>query len=158
MRREADALGKLRLPGAPTVDQLAEVGVKRVSLGTGLAQVAFSLAQTAARELFENGTYTTLDGTIDYLTNERQALLTTPRLLRRKAQSCGRVALAITPPEGPQMRSAADSVRGAIATAPASPDAESARLPTDPLGGSVGSRSPSNPAWFEVSVKPGLAQ
>lgn len=62
------AVNAMWLPGAPTVDQLAEAGVKRVSLGTGLPQVAFSLAQAAARELFENGTYITLDGTIDYFT------------------------------------------------------------------------------------------
>jgi len=62
------AVNAMWLPGAPTVDQLAEAGVKRVSLGTGLTQVAFSLAQAAAWELFEKGTYTTLDGTIDYFT------------------------------------------------------------------------------------------
>lgn len=47
------AVNAMSLPGAPTIDQLAAAGVRRVSLGTGLTQVAFSLAQAAARELFE---------------------------------------------------------------------------------------------------------
>jgi len=53
-------------PHAPTVDEFAAVGVRRVSVGTGLAQVAYAAADRAARELLATGTYRALDGGLDY--------------------------------------------------------------------------------------------
>jgi 2-methylisocitrate lyase-like PEP mutase family enzyme len=48
-------------PGAPTVAELAELGVSRISVGGGLAFVAIEAVAAAARELRESGTYTFLD-------------------------------------------------------------------------------------------------
>jgi 2-methylisocitrate lyase-like PEP mutase family enzyme len=53
-------------PGAPAVDELAAVGVRRVSVGTGLAQAAYAAADRAARELLATGTYGTLEGGLAY--------------------------------------------------------------------------------------------
>jgi 2-methylisocitrate lyase-like PEP mutase family enzyme len=53
-------------PGAPSVELLAEAGVRRVSAGTALAQSAYARAQRAAREMLEHGTYTALEEAIDY--------------------------------------------------------------------------------------------
>ncbi|HEX9030931.1 MAG TPA: isocitrate lyase/phosphoenolpyruvate mutase family protein [Streptosporangiaceae bacterium] len=47
----------LALPGAPTVAELAEIGVKRVSVGGAFAFVALGALVHAARELREQGTY-----------------------------------------------------------------------------------------------------
>jgi 2-methylisocitrate lyase-like PEP mutase family enzyme len=52
--------------GAPTVAQLSEIGVRRVSVGTAIAQAAYTVAQRAAEELLQAGTYTALDGAIIY--------------------------------------------------------------------------------------------
>ncbi|HEX4564596.1 MAG TPA: isocitrate lyase/phosphoenolpyruvate mutase family protein, partial [Solirubrobacteraceae bacterium] len=43
--------------GAPTVRELAELGVKRVSVGGAFAFVAYDAALDAARELLGEGTY-----------------------------------------------------------------------------------------------------
>ncbi|MFF2325005.1 MULTISPECIES: isocitrate lyase/phosphoenolpyruvate mutase family protein [unclassified Streptomyces] len=47
-------------PGAPTVAELGEIGVARVSLGSGVAQAAYAAARRAARELSESGAYSSL--------------------------------------------------------------------------------------------------
>jgi 2-methylisocitrate lyase-like PEP mutase family enzyme len=47
----------LALPGAPSVAELAGVGVSRVSVGGAFAFVAFGAMVEAARELREQGTY-----------------------------------------------------------------------------------------------------
>jgi 2-methylisocitrate lyase-like PEP mutase family enzyme len=47
----------LAVPGGPTVGQLAEVGVARVSVGGGFAYVALGAVVEAAQELREAGTY-----------------------------------------------------------------------------------------------------
>ena len=47
----------LALPGAPSVSELAEVGVSRISIGGGFAFVAMGAVVEAARELREDGTY-----------------------------------------------------------------------------------------------------
>jgi len=47
----------LALPGAPTVADLAELGVARISVGGAFAYAAFGAAAEAARELLEDGTY-----------------------------------------------------------------------------------------------------
>jgi 2-methylisocitrate lyase-like PEP mutase family enzyme len=53
-------------PGAPTVAELAAAGVRRVSVGTAVSQAAYSLAQRAATELLTTGTYTALEGALDF--------------------------------------------------------------------------------------------
>jgi 2-methylisocitrate lyase-like PEP mutase family enzyme len=47
----------LALPGAPSVAELAEAGVSRISIGGGFAYVALGAVVEAARELREEGTY-----------------------------------------------------------------------------------------------------
>jgi 2-methylisocitrate lyase-like PEP mutase family enzyme len=47
-------------PGSPTISELGALGVARVSLGPRLAEAALAVAQAAARELLESGTYTSL--------------------------------------------------------------------------------------------------
>ncbi|MER6349453.1 isocitrate lyase/PEP mutase family protein [Streptomyces sp. NPDC001595] len=53
-------------PGAPTVAELAALGVARVSVGAGLAQAAHALVRRAARELLDAGTYDALAEGVDY--------------------------------------------------------------------------------------------
>jgi 2-methylisocitrate lyase-like PEP mutase family enzyme len=48
----------LARPGVPAVAELAEVGVRRVSVGGGFAFAALGAVVEAARELREAGTYT----------------------------------------------------------------------------------------------------
>jgi len=48
----------LALPSAPTVPELADAGVSRVSVGGGFAFAALGAVVEAARELQELGTYT----------------------------------------------------------------------------------------------------
>lgn len=47
----------LALPGVPSVDELAAIGVARISVGAGFALVALGAVVAAARELLERGTY-----------------------------------------------------------------------------------------------------
>ena len=47
----------LVLPGMPSVSELAEAGVSRISVGGGFAFAAYGAAVTAGRELLESGTY-----------------------------------------------------------------------------------------------------
>lgn len=47
----------LALPGVPPVAELAAVGVKRISVGSGFNLVALGATVDAARELLEQGTY-----------------------------------------------------------------------------------------------------
>jgi 2-methylisocitrate lyase-like PEP mutase family enzyme len=63
-------------PGAPSVAELAALGVARISAGSGLAQAAHALVRRAARELLEEGTYGTLADGYDY--GELNTLLTRP--------------------------------------------------------------------------------
>lgn len=53
-------------PGGPSVAELAKAGVRRVSVGTGVAQAAYTAARAAAVEVLEQGTYGALDGAVDY--------------------------------------------------------------------------------------------
>ncbi|MFF4171981.1 isocitrate lyase/phosphoenolpyruvate mutase family protein [Streptomyces sp. NPDC001744] len=53
-------------PGAPTVAELAKLGVARVSLGSSVAQAAYATARRAAAELTATGTYTSLADAVDY--------------------------------------------------------------------------------------------
>jgi len=50
-------LNVLARPGAPTVPELARLGVRRVSVGGAFAFAALGAAVNAARELLEQGTY-----------------------------------------------------------------------------------------------------
>ncbi|MEU5537564.1 isocitrate lyase/phosphoenolpyruvate mutase family protein [Streptomyces sp. NPDC020362] len=61
-------------PGAPSVAELAALGVARISAGAGLAQAAHALVRRAARELLREGTYGALADGFDY--GELNALLT----------------------------------------------------------------------------------
>lgn len=47
----------LAMPGAPTIQELGQLGVARVSLGAAVARVALAATRQAARELLEKGTY-----------------------------------------------------------------------------------------------------
>jgi 2-methylisocitrate lyase-like PEP mutase family enzyme len=47
----------LAVPGAPTVPELAEAGVSRISIGGAFAYAAYGAGLEAARELLEEGTY-----------------------------------------------------------------------------------------------------
>jgi len=51
-----------------SLDELAKLGVKRVSLGSSLARVAYSSLLRAAGELRQEGTFTFANGTIPYST------------------------------------------------------------------------------------------
>lgn len=53
-------------PGAPTVAELAALGVARISAGSSLAEAAHALVRRAARELLREGTYGALAGGLDY--------------------------------------------------------------------------------------------
>jgi 2-methylisocitrate lyase-like PEP mutase family enzyme len=53
-------------PGAPTVSELAALGVARISLGSAVAQAAYHAAAAATRELIGQGTYTSLEAAMDY--------------------------------------------------------------------------------------------
>jgi 2-methylisocitrate lyase-like PEP mutase family enzyme len=61
----------LAAPGGPSVAQLSSTGVRRVSVGTGIAQAAYTVAQLAATELLGSGTYGVLTEAIDYPTLNR---------------------------------------------------------------------------------------
>ncbi|MEV4138007.1 isocitrate lyase/phosphoenolpyruvate mutase family protein [Dactylosporangium sp. NPDC049742] len=74
---DAETIGKLAAaipaplnilvgPGAPAVAELGELGVARVSLGSWVAEAAYAVARRAAEEAFTAGTYTSLDGAIEY--------------------------------------------------------------------------------------------
>ncbi|MFF9243960.1 isocitrate lyase/phosphoenolpyruvate mutase family protein [Streptomyces sp. NPDC014776] len=63
-------------PGAPSVAELAALGVARVSIGSGIAQAAHAVVRRAARELLGEGTYGALAGGLDY--GELNALLGAP--------------------------------------------------------------------------------
>lgn len=53
-------------PGGPSVAELSAIGVRRVTVGTAIAQAAYTVARQAARELLGTGTYSTLSSGISY--------------------------------------------------------------------------------------------
>lgn len=53
-------------PGAPAVTQLADLGVRRVSVGMAIAQAAHAVTRRAATELLTTGTYTVLQDGLGY--------------------------------------------------------------------------------------------
>jgi 2-methylisocitrate lyase-like PEP mutase family enzyme len=53
--------------GTPPVRDLEQIGVARVSVGSGIMRSALALARDAARELLDQGSYETfLERTIPY--------------------------------------------------------------------------------------------
>jgi 2-methylisocitrate lyase-like PEP mutase family enzyme len=59
-------LNVLAGPGAPPVAALAELGVARVSVGSGIAQAAYAVATRCATELLSTGTYDSLATDLGY--------------------------------------------------------------------------------------------
>jgi 2-methylisocitrate lyase-like PEP mutase family enzyme len=55
-------------PGAPSVRDLAAIGVARISLGSAIAQAAYAVAARAATELLTDGTYDSCAPGLDYQT------------------------------------------------------------------------------------------
>jgi 2-methylisocitrate lyase-like PEP mutase family enzyme len=53
-------------PGGPTVAEFAATGVRRISVGTAIAEAAYGLAERAARELLDQGTYTAVKEGVAY--------------------------------------------------------------------------------------------
>ncbi len=53
-------------PGSPSIPDLGALGVARVSLGSSVAQAAYSIAQEAAKEALTSGTYESLNRSLDY--------------------------------------------------------------------------------------------
>ena len=53
-------------PGAPSVAELAAVGVRRVTVGTSIAQAAYSVAFRATAELLRDGTFGAVAGALDF--------------------------------------------------------------------------------------------
>lgn len=53
-------------PGAPLVAELAAAGVRRVSIGTAIAQAAYTRAQRAATELLTSGGYAELEEALGF--------------------------------------------------------------------------------------------
>jgi 2-methylisocitrate lyase-like PEP mutase family enzyme len=70
-------LNVLAGPGAPSVAELAALGVARVSAGSSIAQAAHALVRRAARELLDAGTYDALADGLDY--GELNTLVGGPR-------------------------------------------------------------------------------
>ncbi|MCG6499137.1 isocitrate lyase/phosphoenolpyruvate mutase family protein [Kitasatospora sp. A2-31] len=56
----------MAVAGGPGVAELAAAGVRRISVGTGLAQAAYTAARRAAAELLGAGTLTELDGSLGF--------------------------------------------------------------------------------------------
>lgn len=53
-------------PGAPSAEEFASVGVRRISLGTAVAQAAYGTADRAAREALDTGRWAGLEDGADY--------------------------------------------------------------------------------------------
>ena len=53
-------------PGAPDVETLASVGVRRVSVGSAVGQAAYTVARRAAAELLSKGPYGRLEDADDF--------------------------------------------------------------------------------------------
>jgi 2-methylisocitrate lyase-like PEP mutase family enzyme len=65
-------LNVLATPGSPPIAELERIGVRRVSVGSGLARAAYGRAQRVALELTEKGTYDALaEGAISYAQMQR---------------------------------------------------------------------------------------
>ncbi|WP_049557531.1 isocitrate lyase/PEP mutase family protein [Nonomuraea sp. SBT364] len=56
----------MAVAGGPSVGDLAQAGVRRISLGTGLAQAAYAAVSRAAAEVLGTGGLTALDGSLEF--------------------------------------------------------------------------------------------
>ena len=65
-RRHPGAAQRHGPTGAPTVAELAELGVTRISVGPAITVAAYDLVGRAAREMLEKGTWTTLDSALGF--------------------------------------------------------------------------------------------
>lgn len=65
-------------PGAPSVSELAAIGVRRVSVGGAFAFAALGAATEAARELLDEGTYGYLEGAAVGAKSARSAFTSAP--------------------------------------------------------------------------------
>jgi 2-methylisocitrate lyase-like PEP mutase family enzyme len=74
-------------PGGPSVSRLAAAGVRRISVGTAIAQAAYGIAERAARELLGTGTYDLLDQPLTY--PEMNGLFAPARAFMRGAAGPG---------------------------------------------------------------------
>jgi 2-methylisocitrate lyase-like PEP mutase family enzyme len=59
-------INAMAVAGGPTVAALAAAGVRRISVGSALAQAAYTVAQRAASELLTSGTYTAGEGAMSF--------------------------------------------------------------------------------------------
>jgi 2-methylisocitrate lyase-like PEP mutase family enzyme len=50
----------------PSLEELAAIGVKRISLGSSLARAAYGAFLQAGEEIFQNGTFTFANDTVPY--------------------------------------------------------------------------------------------
>ncbi|MFI2205452.1 isocitrate lyase/phosphoenolpyruvate mutase family protein [Streptomyces sp. NPDC020192] len=66
VRRSPLPVNVLAGPGAPSVTGFEAVGVRRISVGTALAQTAYGAVQRAATELLGAGTYDAMAGAVDF--------------------------------------------------------------------------------------------
>lgn len=73
--RPVNVLGR---PGAPSVPELAAIGVRRVSVGGAFAYAALGATVEAARELLDNGTYGYFERAGTGLQAARSAFANTP--------------------------------------------------------------------------------
>jgi 2-methylisocitrate lyase-like PEP mutase family enzyme len=60
VRETALPLNVMAVPGIAPVAELRRLGVRRLSVGPGLAEVAFAAARRACVELLKQGTYESL--------------------------------------------------------------------------------------------------
>lgn len=61
----------MAMPGAPSIPELGQLGVARVSLGPAIIQAALATVRQAARELLEHGTYRTLENSLPFSETNR---------------------------------------------------------------------------------------
>lgn len=66
VRRSPLPVNVMAGPGAPPVPAFEAVGVRRVTVGTALAQTAYGIIQRAAAELLGAGTYDAMTGAADF--------------------------------------------------------------------------------------------
>ncbi|KUN09144.1 3-methyl-2-oxobutanoate hydroxymethyltransferase [Streptomyces yokosukanensis] len=66
VRRSPLPVNVMTGPGAPPVKAFEAVGVRRISVGTALAQAAYGVAQRAAAELLDAGSYGALADAVDF--------------------------------------------------------------------------------------------
>ena len=62
VREIPGTLNMLAGPGSPSVAELARLGVRRVTVGSGPARAAMGLTRRIGRELLQSGTYSSLGG------------------------------------------------------------------------------------------------